>query len=302
MTGPMPSVNLHSLLRKYSHTLDKMEFVSRTPGSIAGSGRRLGTAGGFSVDFADYRKYNFGDDIRYIDWNIYARLKKLFLRQFKAESELSIHLLLDVSHSMQYGRFPKMEFTREIAAAFSYVGLSKQDRVGITTFSNRLHQYLPPQRGNRQLAGILKLLDDVTMDGVSDFEQSFRAYVARASSRGLAIILSDCFAPGGYQNALHCLAYGGFEVVVIKILAEEEQTPELEEGMELRDLENTAGRGPIVTNSVLSQYKQNMIEHSERLSNFCLSEGIPMVETVSSTTFEELTLKLMRAGVWRSRK
>jgi uncharacterized protein (DUF58 family) len=282
--------------------LDKMEFVSRTPGSIAGAGRRVGTAGGFSVDFADYRKYNFGDDIRYIDWSIYARLKKLFLRQFRAESELSIHLLLDVSNSMSYGRFPKMEFAREIAAAFSYVGLSKQDRVGITTFTDRLHQYLPPQRGNRQLAGILKLLEDVTTDGISDFELSFRSYVARASSRGLAVILSDCFDPQGYQNAFHCLVYGGFEVVVIRILADEEQSPELEEGMKLRDLEKTEGRGPIVTNSVLSQYRRNVVEHSEKLSNFCLSEGIPMVEAVSSTTFEELTLKLMRSGVWRSRK
>ncbi len=302
MTGPMPPANLQSFLRKYAHTLNKMEFVSRTPGSIAGPGRRPGTAGGFSVDFADYRKYNYGDDIRYIDWSIYARLKKLFLRQFRAESELSIHLLLDVSNSMSFGRFPKMKIAREIAAALSYVGLTKQDRVGLTTFSDRMLQYLPPQRGNRQLANIIRILEDTVPGGASEFEQAFRPYVARASSRGLAVILSDCFAPGGYQDAFRCLAYGGFEVVLIRIIAQEELSPELEDGLVLRDLENKDVRGPIITSAVLSQYRRNVAEHSEELNNFCLSEGIPMVEAVSSASFEDLTLKMMRAGVWRSRK
>jgi hypothetical protein len=254
------------------------------------------------VDFADYQKYNYGDDIRHIDWSIYARLKKLFLRQFRAESELSIHLLLDVSNSMQFGRFPKMEFAREIAATLGYVGLSKQDRVGLTTFSDRLLQYLPPQRGNRQLANIIRMLGDVVPGGPSEFEQAFRPYVARASSRGLAVIISDCFAPQGYQNAFHCLAYGGFEVVLIRVVAEEEISPELEDGLELRDLENKDARGPIVTSAVLDQYKKNMKKHSEGLNNFCLSIGIPMVEAVSSSSFEEITLKLMRAGIWRGRK
>jgi uncharacterized protein (DUF58 family) len=302
MTGPMLPANLHTLLRKYSHTLDKMEFVSRTPGSIAGTGRRSGTARGYSVDFADYQKYNYGDDIRHIDWSIYARLKKLFLRQFRAESELSIHLLLDVSNSMKFGRFPKIEFAREIAAALGYVGLNKQDRVGLTTFSDRLLHYLPPQRGNRQLAYIIKMLDDIVPEGPSEFEQAFRPYVARASSRGLAVILSDLFSPKGYQNAIHSLAYGGFEVVLIRIIAAEELSPELEDGLELRDLENKDLRGPIVSSAVLSQYKINMKAYSEELSNFCLSEGIPMVEAVSSASFEDLTLQLMRAGIWRSRK
>jgi hypothetical protein len=279
-----------------------MEFVSRTPGSISGPGRRQGTGSGFSVEFADYRKYNSGDDIRYIDWSIYARLKKLFLRQFRAESELSIHLLLDVSNSMNFGRIPKMDFARQTAAALSYVGISKQDRVGLTTFSDKLLQYLPPQRSNRQLAFILKMLNETKPGGASDFEQAFQPYVARASSRGLAVIISDCFAPGGYQNAFHSLIYGGFEVVLIKIIAEEELSPEMEDGMELRDLENQEARGPMVTGSMLAQYRRNVTEHSREVRNFCLGEGIPMVEAVSSTSFEELTLMLMRAGIWRTRK
>jgi uncharacterized protein (DUF58 family) len=296
----MMPANVKDILRKYSHTLDRMEFVARTPGSIAGAGRRPGTAAGYSVDFADYRKYNYGDDIRHIDWSIYARLKKLFLRQFRAEAELAIHLLLDTSNSMNFGRSPKLEFAAKLAAAFGYVGLGKQDRVGLTTFSDGLHKFLPPQRGNRQLVHILKMLDEMVPEGISNFEQAFKSYVSRASSRGLAVVLSDCFSPKGYQNAFRCLSYSGFEVVVIRILAEEELLPEWEDGIELRDLEHADMRGLIAGSTAASRYRQSMHEYSKELAAFCSREGIPLVEAVSSISFEELTIRLMRAGIWRS--
>jgi uncharacterized protein (DUF58 family) len=293
-------MNLNANLRKYSHILDRMEFVSCMPGSIAGAGRRPGTAGGYSVDFADYRKYNAGDDIRYIDWNIYARLKKLFLRQFRAEAELAIHLLLDTSNSMNFGKSSKYDFAKKLAAAFGYVGLGRQDRVGLTTFSSGLHKFLPPQRGNRQLTHILAMLEASVPEGISNFEQAFRAYVARASSRGLAVVLSDCFSPEGYKKAFRCLAYGGFEVAVIRILADEELQPEVEDGLELRDLENAAMRGPVVNSAAVARYRYSMKDYSKELAAFCMSEGILFVETVSSIPFEELAISLMRAGIWRS--
>lgn len=300
MTGPMLPASSKELLKKHAHTLNRIEFVSKTPGTIAGTGRRPGISGGFSVDFADYRKYNYGDDIRYIDWSIYARLKKLFLRQFRAESELAIHLLLDASNSMRFGRSSKLEFAKRVAAIFGYVGLGKQDRVGLTIFSDRLHGFLPPQRGNQQLIHILRLLDEETPGGISEFDKAFQSYVARASTRGLVLILSDCFSPKGYQNAFRCLSYGGFKVIVIRILADEELHPDLEEGMELRDLEDSAMHSLIVGSSTGIQYTKRMMEYSQRLAAFCVSEGISYIEASSSMSFEDLTIRLMRAGIWRT--
>jgi hypothetical protein len=114
------------------------------------------------------------------------------------------------------------------------------------------------------------------------------------------VVLSDCFSPEGYQNAFRCLAYGGFEVVVIRILAEEELRPEWEDGIELKDLEHADMRGLIVGNTAVSRYRQSMHEYSRELAAFCSKEGIPLVEVVSSISFEELTIRLMRAGIWRS--
>ncbi len=288
------------LLRRHAHILDKMEFVSRTPGMIPGAGRRPGTATGYSVDFADYRKYNYGDDVRYIDWSIYARLKKLFLRQYRAEAELAIHLLLDTSNSMSFGRLAKLEFARKLAAIFAYVGLGRQDRVGVATFSSELHSVITPQRGSQQLLHLLRLLDGVKPGGVSDFGQAFKSYAARASTRGLLVVLSDCFCSAGYQDALRCLAFAGFEVVVIHILADEELNPDLDEEVELRDLEHAEIRGLTVDSGAVAAYMQGMNAYARDLAAFCMSEGFLYVEATSSLSFETLTVRLLRAGIWRS--
>ena len=128
---------------------------------------------------------------------------------------------------MNFGRLSKVEFAGKLTAALGYVGLGKQDRVGLTTFSDRLQEFVPPRRGNQQLSQILQMLDGMSPQGSSDFEQAFKAYVARASTRGLAVVLSDCFSQRDYQNAFRCLTYGGFEVVVIRILADEELSPDM---------------------------------------------------------------------------
>jgi len=275
-----------------------MEFLSRMPGSCPGMGRRQGTATGYSVEFADYRKYNYGDDIRYIDWSIYARLRKLFLRQFKAEAEIAVHILLDVSNSMNYGNSPKLHFAKTLAAILRYVGLGGQDRVGLTTFSDRLHGILPPKRGKQQLSYLLDLIEKASPGGASEFVQAFRTYAARSSTRGLLIVLSDCFCADDYRHAFRCLSFSGFEVIVVRVLAREELLPELEEGTELRDLEYDGMRGPVVTDAVVAQYRQRMQKFSDELSAFCMSEGFPYVETDSSFSFDEIMVRLLKAGIW----
>ena len=299
MTG---QTNLHAssreILQKYAHTLNRLQFISREPGSSPGMGRHQGSAAGYSVEFADYRKYDYGDDIRYIDWSIYARLRKLFLRQFKAEAEMAIHILLDTSNSMNYGNSPKMQFAKKLAALFSYVGLNKHDRVGVTTFSDRLHTMLPPKRGRHQLSFLLELIDTAPSGGKSEFEKAFRDYAARSSTRGILVVLSDCFCADDYKNAFRCLAFSGFDVVVVRVLAREELQPELEEGMELRDLEQGEMHGPLVTDSAVARYRQRMDDYSGVLSSFCLGEGFPFVETVSSLSFDEIMVRMLRSGIW----
>jgi uncharacterized protein (DUF58 family) len=287
-------------LRNYVHSLDRLAFVSRQAGPAGSPGRRTGSHAGYSVEFADYRKYDYGDDIRYVDWSIYSRLRKLFLRQFRAEAELSVHLLIDTSNSMSLGMSGKLDFARNLAAALGYVGLRKQDRVGLATFSDDLHAFLPPRRGQHQLHHLIRFLDGVSAGGRSDFYRAFRSYAARASCRGMLVVLSDCFCEGGYQDAFRCLAFAGFEPAVIRILADEEVLPDIEEEVELRDLERQDAAGPVAGRAAVGRYREALERYSRTLSSFCLSERIPFVDTTPTLSFEELILRLMRAGVWRS--
>src|SRR5882672_11045447 len=99
---------------------------------------------GMGLEFSDYRRYHAGDDFRYIDWNIFSRLDRLFLKVFTAEEDLSIHILLDTSHSMMFGEPPKIDYAKRVAAALGYIGLSNLDRVGITTFAAGIQDSMPP--------------------------------------------------------------------------------------------------------------------------------------------------------------
>lgn len=302
MMNPTLPANPSQVLQRYGHALDRLELVTRARGPAAAAGRRPGSAAGNSVDFADYRKYHYGDDVRAVDWSIYARLRKLFLRQYRAEADLAVHLLLDVSGSMSVGSRPKSEFARTLAAILAYVGLGRQDRVGLATFAGDLIHYIPPERGRHQLFYLMRSLDGLQSGGASDFDRSFRSYAARASTRGLLVVLSDCFSPGGYETALRCLAFAGFEVVVVRILAQEEVDPEIEDEVELQDAEQADRPGSVVSTTVVSSaavapYQQALAAYSAALASFCLHEGYRYAETTTALSFEELTLRLLRAGI-----
>jgi uncharacterized protein (DUF58 family) len=295
---PLPS-NSSELLHRYGHALDRLEIASRTAGAVVAAGHRPGGATGNSVDFADYRKYHYGDDVRSVDWSIYARLKKLFLRQYRAEADVAIHILLDTSNSMSFGRRPKIDFARALAAVFGYVGLSRQDRVGLATFAGDLVQVLPPQRGKQQLFYLLRTLESALPGGTSDFMRAFQSYAARATTRGVLVILSDCFNRNGYESALRCLAFAGFEVAVVRILADEELDPEIDDEVEIKDIEGEQKRGLVVNGASVGPYLRAMSADAGMLSSFCLHEGFHFVETTTSLSFEELTVRFLRAGIFR---
>ena len=185
---------------EYLGRLERFVMASRAAISSPMTGRRPGLGKGFSVEFADYRVYHPGDDLRYVDWNVYRRMGKLFLRLFRAESELTLHVLVDTSRSMGYGAADKLDFTRRVAAALAFVGVSNQDRVSLATFSNKLHTVIPAGRGRPHLFRLFETLESVQPEGKSDLTCSLREYADYSRTSGLAVVLSDCFDPGGYEG------------------------------------------------------------------------------------------------------
>lgn len=263
-------------------------------------GRRSGTHRGYSVEFHDYRAYEPGDDPRDIDWTLYGRLDKLFLRLFRAESELTAHVLVDTSASMRCGAADKLTFASRVAAAIAYVVASNQERVGLATFADGLRQVIEPRRGRAQAGRILQALSGVRGEGPSNFTRSLQQYANLPNRRGLAIVITDAFAAEGVEAGLAYLAYRGFEVTLLHVVADEELKPQLDDVCELVDLE--AGGMPLTADgSAVAAYRRALEAFTAQLEAFCVARQILYLRAPSSTPFEAFVAQGLRGGMWQPR-
>ncbi len=273
-------------------------LASRAATSSPLPGRRPGRGKGFSVEFADYRNYCPGDDLRHVDWNVYRRMGKLFVRLFRAESELTLHVLVDTSRSMGFGEADKLEFARRVAAALAFVGVASLDRVSLATFSDRLHTVIPSRRGRPHLFHIFEALEETQPSGHSDLNQALRQYADHSRTSGLAVVLSDCFDPRGLEEGLRYLAYKRFEVSLIHVMAAEEIEPRIEPGAELRDLEDEDGPPILVDDGSVEAYRRRFDKFRRSLESFCMSNDIQYVPAVSSASFDDWVSEFLRRGIW----
>src|SRR3954463_3901228 len=243
---------------KFLVRLEQLELVSRKIFLGRMKGERRSKRKGQSVEFADYRNYVIGDDLRFLDWNLYARLDKLFLRLFMEEEDLHFYVLIDNSLSMDFGTPTKMHYAKQVAAALGFIGLVNLDRVMIEVFNDRLVQSLPAQRGRRSLWRVLDFLSKLQPAGPSDMARSLRAFSLKSSGKGIVVVLSDFMDKGGYEDALRYLVARQFDVYVIQILCQEELEPEIFGDLKLIDVEDNDEAEITVSGPLLKRYKQNL--------------------------------------------
>jgi uncharacterized protein (DUF58 family) len=280
--------------------LERLVLCARSAATAPLPGRRTGAHRGYSVEFHDYRAYEPGDDPRDIDWTLYGRLDRLFLRLFRAESELTAHLLLDTSASMGLGTPSKLTFASRVAAAIAYVVGSNQERVGLATFASALDRVIEPRRGRAQAGRILDALAAARAEGASDFARALRQYASVPGRRGLAIVVSDAFAPAGVRDGLAYLAWRGFDVTLLHVVSDEELTPDLDDAVELRDVEGGAA-SLTVDGAALETYRRALAEYLQGLERFCASQRILYIRASSAMAFDDVVAHGLRAGMWMPR-
>src|SRR5947199_7029889 len=201
-------------------------------------GERRSKRKGQSVEFADYRNYVVGDDLRFLDWNLFARLERLFIRLFMEEEDLHFYVLIDNSLSMDFGNPTKLHYAKQVAAALAFIGLVNMDRVVLEAFNNRLTQSLPAVRGRRSLFRVLDFLNKLEPAGPSNLRESLRTFSIKSSGKGIVVLLSDFMDKGGYEDALRYLVARQFDIYVIQILSREETDPDLVGDLKLIDIED----------------------------------------------------------------
>ncbi|MCX7044110.1 MAG: DUF58 domain-containing protein, partial [Candidatus Sumerlaeota bacterium] len=278
--------------------LEKMELVSRKIFRGRMKGERRSPRKGQSVEFADFRNYVPGDDPRFIDWNTYGRLEKLFIKLFVEEEDLFVYILVDTSGSMAFGNPSKLLFAQRLAAALGYVSLIGLDRVAIGAFARGLGHTLPPSRGKGQVRKFFAFIGEFQAEGQTSLDTAARLFLLRYQRPGMLILISDFLDKGGYEHALSALAARKLEICCAQVLSPEEINPPVAGDLRLRDSEDDATVEITVTDRLLKAYRHGVEGYCAGLSDYCRKRGITFLPASSADSIEDTVLRALRgAGV-----
>ena len=293
--------------------LEQVQLLAQRRAKSSAKGERRSRSRGQSVEFADYRNYVAGDDLRYLDWNLYGRLDRLFLKLYEEERELPVRIFLDASESMSFGEPAKFDFARKVTAAIGYVGLCGFDRVTVVPFpamesrpglevekaEHAARQGLRSVRGKKGVMRFFRNLDALRAQGAAVLNESLRRGALEARQAGAAIVLSDFLDPAGYEAGLGALVARGFQVSAVQILSPEELNPSTFGDLRLVDAETGATQEVTFGRFRLRSYHQTVQNYIQRLREFCQRRGINFFIAPSNTPLEQLLLRQLReAEVW----
>jgi uncharacterized protein (DUF58 family) len=274
--------------------LEQLELVSRKIFMGRMKGERRSKRKGQSVEFADYRNYVIGDDLRHLDWNLYGRLDRLFIRLFMEEEDLHFYVLLDNSLSMDFGSPTKLHYAKQVAAALGFIGLVNLDRVIVEAFNNRLTQSLPSIRGRRSLWRLFDFLQKIEPAGPSDLKKALKSFSIKCSGKGIVVLLTDLMDKGGYEDALRYLVARQMDIYVIQILSQEEIEPDVVGDLKLVDIEDEDVAEITVSGPLLKRYKQNLAAYRAGIHEFCTRRGVNYIFTSNQVPFDRLVLSYLR--------
>jgi uncharacterized protein (DUF58 family) len=294
-----------TLLRK----LEQRSLVARRVRVGQTAGERRSTRRGTSVEFADYRDYARGDDLRRVDWNIYARLERPFVKLFEEEEDLAVHVLLDGSGSMDWGEQGggenKWVYARRVAAALGYVALASGDRLQVASLRSDPPGVAPmspsqfgPVRGRGHALRLFQWLEGAEVEGTTDLNARLRAYAIAGGRPGLVILLSDLFSPAGYVQGIDRLAAQGHEVAVIHVLSSDEVEPPLGGDLRLLDVETGDPQEVTIDGGMRALYRRRLAAWRDEIQATCRARDVHYVPVETDTPFDRVVLyDLRRAGL-----
>ena len=293
--SPTPTLLTESIRRR----LEPLMLSAQKVRAGAMKGDRRSVKRGTSVEFADYRNYAPGDDLRQLDWNIYARLERPYIKLLEDEEDLAVHLILDASASMDFppGGAPdqhKLTFAKRIFAGLAYVSLTSGDRLMLTAVNDGGSSVFGPLRGRGQAVALFRYIHAITATGITDLNRMLRDYALRASRPGLVLLISDMFSPSGYLEGINTLLGRGHELVVVHILAPEEVDPPLAGDLRLIDVETEWAQEVTVDGAMREIYRQRLKAWRDEIRSECRRRGAHYFPLQTDSAWERLILSDMR--------
>jgi uncharacterized protein (DUF58 family) len=285
-----PTVFDEAFLRQ----LERLLLLLRSPVRGGLKGGRRSVKRGQSVEFADYRDYALGDDLRQLDWNVFARLEKLFVKLFVEEEDVTITVLLDASASMASGEPQKLLFAKRAAAALGYIGLASEDRVAISALGGRSSRRLVTLRGSGRVFRLLSSLSSIEpAAGPTDLVAAARNAAAQLSGRGVIVLISDLLDPAA-DRMIRELAATRSELIVLHVLSPDELDPQLEGDLRLVDSETGDGIDITADLPTLDLYRERLAAWKASFADLAAKRAASYVELSSDTHLNELIFAELR--------
>jgi uncharacterized protein (DUF58 family) len=259
---------------------------------------------GFSVEFTEYREYSPGDDPRYLDWKLFARSDRYYVKRFEDETNVRCHLVVDASRSMGYGSGPyrKIDYARTAAATIAYFLNAQRDAVGLVSFEDRITDYLPPRHRPGHFRRLIGLLEREPEGRATDLAGPLERVAATVRKRGLVVLISDMLAPAdAIRTGLGCLAARGHDVVVLRTLDPAETGFAFEAPAMFIDLES--GRELYVDpEGAKAEYLRRFSAHAASVERSCIELGVEFATIGIDWPLERVLFDLLRARMRLGRR
>jgi len=274
--------------------LERLELVTRKVFRGRMKGERRSKRKGQSVEFADFRQYVPGDDLRFIDWNLFARMERLYLKLFLEEEDLHFYALIDASESMDFGEPTKLQYAKQLAASLGFIGLCRADRVKIETLGTSRKQPAPALRGRSSLWRMLEHLEALQPGENVSLAEGVRNFCLRNSGKGILVLISDLLDKEGYEQALRFLVTQQMDVYVLHVLSQEELDPDLKGDLRLIDCEDDDVAEITVSRPLLDKYKRTLAAFVDGAREFCARRGMNYLLVSPQTPLETLVANYLR--------
>ncbi len=283
---------------KFFKSLKLLSIITRRHFRGEKIGHRKSPNRGSSAEFAEYKEYIPGDDPRFIDWNLYGRLEKLYVKKFHNEEDLTVSVLLDSSNSMNFGTPTKFDHARKLSAAISYIALQHQDLARIYSFTQGLD---PVSEGGFRRSHIYRLMGFIENRQPSGKTESIdevvQHFLVKNRRPGVVFILTDAMFGDGLFSGLKRLAHKRFEVNLVQVLTPEELNPDLAGLVDLIDAEDFSKISLNINKQALTVYEEILRENTDELKSFLLQHGMKYHRSLTNTPFESTLLNLFnRSG------
>jgi uncharacterized protein (DUF58 family) len=282
------------LSREFLSRLDSLDVLSRKIFQGKMQGERRSKRRGQSVEFADHRPYAVGDDLRFVDWNTYARLEQLFLKLFLEEQDLTVHVVVDGSLSVGEGDPPKDRAIKKLAAALGYVALVNNNRLTLSAFADGLVAQAENLRGRPRVGRMADFLLAPGPGGGTDFEKACRQLEASRLGSGVMIVISDFLFKAGYEAGLRRLSTPRYDLYAIQVLSPQELKPDLTGDLKLLDVEDAQAAEVTVSAALLRAYQRSLSAWCNGLKDFCTRRGGEYLLASSADPVEAIVLTHLR--------